>query len=107
MPFVLELPAGFNSEDYTPPETANCIIEYLCKRHEAITVEAKVIKEYTVKNHLTKFFNDKVLRGDKDNFSGILESLNFDSNNKEINKIYEQHVLSVGDFDERIFLGKL
>ncbi|XP_006570248.1 retinoblastoma-like protein 1 isoform X3 [Apis mellifera] len=99
------LPSNFNDENYTPPQTANCIVSLLCERHEAIAVEAKVIKEYYLKNHINKLFNERVLRGDQSNFSGILEALNFDGNSKAINRVYEQHVLSVGDFDERIFLG--
>lgn len=58
-----------------------------------------------MKNYINKLFNEKILRGDQSNFSGMLESLNFDGNNKAINKSYEQRMLSVGDFDERIFLG--
>ncbi|XP_033326239.2 retinoblastoma-like protein 1 isoform X1 [Megalopta genalis] len=99
------LPTNFNDESYTPPQTANCIVTLLCERHEAIAVEAKVIKEYHLKNHIKKLFDERVLRGDPVYFSGILEALNFDGNNKAINKVYEQHVLSVGDFDERIFLA--
>ncbi|KAL6425135.1 hypothetical protein ACFW04_009426 [Cataglyphis niger] len=99
------LPANFNDENYTPPQTADCIVSLLCERHEAIPVEAKVIKEYCMKNYINKLFNEKILRGDQSNFSGILEALNFDGNNKAINKAYEQRVLSVGDFDERIFLA--
>ncbi|XP_076278999.1 retinoblastoma-like protein 1 isoform X2 [Lasioglossum baleicum] len=98
------LPANFNDENYTSPQTANCIVNLLCERHEAIAVEAKVIKEYHLKNHIKKLFEEKVLRGDPTSFSGILEALYFDGNNKAINRVYEQHVLSVGDFDERIFL---
>ncbi|XP_076642895.1 retinoblastoma-like protein 1 isoform X2 [Halictus rubicundus] len=98
------LPANFNDENYSLPQTANCIVNLLCERHEAIAMEAKVIKEYHLKNHIKKLFDEKVLRGDSTNFSGILEALNFDGNNKAINRVYEQHVLSVGDFDERIFL---
>lgn len=105
--FPIGLPSNFHDEDYIPPDSANCVVNLLCERHEAIPVEAKVIKEYSLKNHINKLFNDKVLRGDQSNFSGILEPLNFDGNNKALNKIYEQHVLSVGDFDERIFLGKI
>lgn len=37
---------------------------------------------------------------------GILEKENFDTNFKQLNNKYESYVLSVGDFDERIFLGK-
>ncbi|CAL1676613.1 unnamed protein product [Lasius platythorax] len=99
------LPANFNDENYTPPQTADCIVSLLCDRHEAIPVEAKVIKEYCMKNYINKLFNEKILRGDQSNFSGILEALNFDGNSKAVNKAYEQRVLSVGDFDERIFLG--
>lgn len=99
------LPSNFSDENYIPPQTANCIVSLLCERHEAIAVEAKVIKEYYLKNHINKLFNERVLRGDQANFSGILEALYFDGNSKAINRVYEQHVLSVGDFDERIFLG--
>lgn len=49
----------------------------------------------------------QVLKGNAENFSGILDVNNFDTNLKAINKQYEEHVLSVGDFDERIFLGKV
>ncbi|XP_012233373.1 retinoblastoma-like protein 1 isoform X3 [Linepithema humile] len=101
------LPANFNDENYSPPRTIDCIVSLLCERHGAIPIEAKVIKEYYMKNCMNKLFNEKILRGDQSNFSGILgtEALSFDSNNKAINKAYEQRVLSVGDFDERIFLG--
>ncbi|OXU30844.1 hypothetical protein TSAR_012648 [Trichomalopsis sarcophagae] len=100
------LPENFNDENYTPPETANCIVSLLCERYNAIAVEANTIKEYSLKSYLRKLFNEKVLRGDPSNYSGILEALNFDGNNKAINKAYEQHVLSVGDLDERIFLAE-
>ncbi|XP_012540035.1 retinoblastoma-like protein 1 isoform X4 [Monomorium pharaonis] len=99
------LPANFNDDNYIPPQTANCIVNLLCERHDAIAVEAKAIKEYCVRNYINKLFNEKTLRGDQSNFSGMLEALNFDSNNKAMNKSYEQRMLSVGDFDERIFLG--
>lgn len=99
------MPADFNNENYTPPQTAECILSLLCEHHEAIPIEAKVIKEYYVKNYINKLFDERILRGDQSNFSGILEALNFDANSKAINKAYEQRVLSVGDLDERIFLG--
>ncbi|XP_020291555.1 retinoblastoma-like protein 1 isoform X3 [Pseudomyrmex gracilis] len=100
------LPADFNNENYTIPQTAECILSLLCERHEAIPIEAKVIKEYHVKNYINKLFDERILRGDQSNFSGILEALNFDANSKAINKAYEQRVLSVGDLDERIFLAE-
>ncbi|XP_015604539.1 retinoblastoma-like protein 1 isoform X2 [Cephus cinctus] len=99
------LPPNFNNDHYIPPRVANCIVNLLCERHDALVIEAKGIKEYTLKNHINKLFNERILRGDQSTSSGILEALYFDGNNKAVNKAYEQHVLSVGDFDERIFLG--
>lgn len=100
------LPSNFNDDNYTPPQTPDCIVRLLCERHEGVFLEAKFIKEYRLNNHINKLFNERILRGDQSNFSGILEALNFDGNSKAINKTYEQHVLSVGDFDERIFLAE-
>lgn len=104
--FLLGLPQNFNDENFAPPETANCIVSFLCERYTALAVEATTIKEYSLKPYLKKLFTERVLRGDQSTYSGILEALNFDGNNKAINKVYEQHVLSIGDLDERIFLGK-
>ncbi|XP_043476040.1 retinoblastoma-like protein 1 isoform X2 [Leptopilina heterotoma] len=100
------LPSNFNEESYIPSKTANCILELLSNRHDAITVEAMIIKEHIFKNLLNKLFDDQVLQGERSNFSEILETTNFDANFKAVNKLYEHHVLSVGDFDERIFLGE-
>lgn len=99
------MPENFNDDNFTPDST-NCIVNILCERHGAIAVEAIGIKEYSLKRYITKLFNERILRGDVSNFSGILEPVNFDANSKAINKAYAQHVLSVGDLDERIFLGK-
>lgn len=46
-----------------------------------------------------------MLKGDTD-LNLLLDAGNFDFNYKAINKRYEQYVLSVGEFDERIFLCK-
>lgn len=100
------MPKNFNEGNYTPPDSANCIVDLLCERHDAISVEAKGIKEHIFENHLNKLFRDNALRGEQTNFSGLLETLNFDANCKAVNKLYEQHVLSLGVFDERIFLGR-
>ncbi|XP_066587263.1 retinoblastoma-like protein 1 isoform X2 [Prorops nasuta] len=104
-PTFAGLPSNFGDENYVPPQTANCILSLLCDNHEGIPVEAKVIKEYYLKTHIQKLFNERILRGDASSFSGILEAIYFDGNNKAVNKAYEEHVLSAGDFDERIFLG--
>lgn len=99
------LPRNFNDDDYIPPKDPPCIIYHLCEKHDGILVEAKGIKEYCWKNHIKKLFEKKVLRGDVNNFSGLIDISTFDQNIKAINKAYEEYVLSVGDFDERIFLG--
>lgn len=69
-------------------------------------MDARSIKEYSLREHLNRLFSDRDLRGDSSNFSGILDPMNFDGNLKAISKLYEQYVLNSGDFDERIFLGK-
>jgi hypothetical protein len=46
------------------------------------------------------------LKGDASTLCGILDQGNFDLNYKAVSKAYEEYVLSEGDFDERIFLGK-
>ena len=104
--FYLGLPENFNDDEFTPPDNAKCIVNLLCEKHGAVGVEATVIKEYSLKRYMNKLFNEKVLRGEQSNFSGVLENLNFEGNFKAINKAYEQKILSAGDFDERIFLGR-
>jgi len=48
----------------------------------------------------------QVLKGESAKLIGLLEIAYFDSNYKAVNRLYEEHVLNSGDFDERIFLGK-
>ncbi|XP_058788572.1 retinoblastoma-like protein 2 isoform X2 [Phymastichus coffea] len=99
------LPENFHNDDFVPPKSANCIVNLLCERYEAYAVDAMGIKEYSLKPYLTKLFQDKILKSEQSNFSGLLEILYFDGNNKAINKVYEQYMLSIGELDERIFLG--
>ncbi|XP_067002390.2 retinoblastoma-like protein 1 [Anabrus simplex] len=100
------LPSDFYSPDYVKPTEPPCIIDHLCQSHDGIAVEAKGIKEYCWKSHIRKLFDKKILRGDAATLSGILEPSYFDANCKAINRTYEEYVLSVGDFDERIFLAE-
>lgn len=99
------LPSNFKDRDYKPSEP-QCIIYHLCQKHDGILMEAKSIKEYCWKIYIRKFFEKKILRGNATDFSELLDSSNFDYNLKAVNKVYEEFVLSVGDFDERIFLGE-
>ncbi|XP_058788567.1 retinoblastoma-like protein 1 isoform X2 [Phymastichus coffea] len=100
------LPENFSSEDFVPPKSANCIVDLLCERFKAIAIEAKSIKEYSLKPYLSRLFQEKILKGEQSNISGLLEALYFDGNNKAVNKAYEQHILSIGELDERIFLAE-
>ena len=46
----------------------------------------------------------QLLKGTPDTLSGLLESTQFEMNSKAIRKDYEAFVLSIGEFDERVFL---
>lgn len=48
----------------------------------------------------------QILKGNSEDLTGLLDVGNFDVNVKSLNNLYETYVLSVGEFDERIFLGK-
>lgn len=115
------LPEDFGNRDWKPPTESPCLIKYLCDKHEGLEIEAKVIKEHWWKPHIKKLFDKKILKGKPDTLSAVLEVGNFDANKKSINEAYEDYplnyssksmnneyeayVLSVGDFDERVFLG--
>ena len=45
------------------------------------------------------------MKGDNDCLTGLLELGNFEHNVKSIRKEYEAYVLSIGEYDERVFLG--
>ncbi|XP_046395254.1 retinoblastoma-like protein 1 isoform X1 [Ischnura elegans] len=98
------LPKDFIEKDYEPPVEAPCIIDILCEEHDGIPLEAKLIKEYSWKQHLTQLFEDRVLKGDPVTFTGLLDPNNFDANYKAVIKAYKEYVLRAGDFDERVFL---
>ncbi|TSZ40536.1 Retinoblastoma-like protein 1 [Bagarius yarrelli] len=86
-------------------EEDKCVLEHLCKVHDGLVVEAKGIKEHYFKPYIRRLFEKKTLKGDKSTLTELLDTQNFQDNNKSINREYEEYVLTVGDFDERIFLG--
>ncbi|GFN79274.1 retinoblastoma-like protein 1 [Plakobranchus ocellatus] len=100
------LPSDFLSVNFRPGYEAPCIMQLLCDKHDGLVVEAKTIKEHWWKPFIKKLFEKKNLKGKFDNLSAVLEMGNFEENVKMINNLYEEYVLSVGDFDERIFLGE-
>eukprot|EP00058_Branchiostoma_floridae_P026889 XP_002612380.1 hypothetical protein BRAFLDRAFT_218889 [Branchiostoma floridae] len=93
------LPEGFTNRDWRSPSEPPCIIDKLCELHDGLVLEAKGIKEHWWKPYIKKLFDKKTL-------TGLLDLATFEINNKSINKEYEEWVLTVGDFDERIFLGE-
>ncbi|NXK87093.1 RBL1 protein, partial [Formicarius rufipectus] len=95
---------GFPVEFHTPEIQSSadppCIIATLCELHDGLLVEAKGIKEHYFKPYIAKLFDRKILKGEC-----LLDLCNFTENSKTLNKEYEEYVLTVGDFDERVFLG--
>ncbi|XP_038015370.1 retinoblastoma-like protein 1 isoform X5 [Motacilla alba alba] len=97
------LPVEFHTLEIKASEDPPCIIATLCELHDGLLVEAKGIKEHYFKPYIAKLFDRKVhliLKGDC-----LLDLCNFTENSKALNKEYEEYVLTVGDFDERVFLG--
>uniref|UniRef100_A0A8C3LLS4 RB transcriptional corepressor like 1 n=1 Tax=Chrysolophus pictus TaxID=9089 RepID=A0A8C3LLS4_CHRPC len=94
------LPADFHAPEMKASEDPPCIIATLCELHDGLLVEAKGIKEHYFKPYISKLFDKKILKGEC-----LLDLCNFTENNKALNKEYEEYVLTVGDFDERVFLG--
>ena len=83
-----------------------CILEKLCSEHEGILSEVKSIREHYWKPYIKKMFDEKILRGDEENLSGILDKEVFEGNLKNIRKEYEVYVLNIGEYDERVFVGE-
>ncbi|XP_016388197.1 retinoblastoma-like protein 2 isoform X2 [Sinocyclocheilus rhinocerous] len=100
------LPEDFNSKDYKPGPGSLCFIEKLCELHDGLVLEAKGAKEHFWKPFIKKLFERKVLKGKEDTLTGFLEPVNFGDSLASLNRVYEEHVLSSGSLDERIFLGE-
>ncbi|XP_039555516.1 retinoblastoma-like protein 1 isoform X5 [Passer montanus] len=94
------LPVEFHTLEIKASKEPPCIIAMLCELHDGLLVEAKGIKEHYFKPYIAKLFDRKILKGDC-----LLDLCNFTENSKALNKEYEEYVLTVGDFDERVFLG--
>uniref|UniRef100_A0A2K6FR99 Retinoblastoma-like protein 1 n=1 Tax=Propithecus coquereli TaxID=379532 RepID=A0A2K6FR99_PROCO len=94
------LPSDFHTADFRASEEPPCIIAVLCELHDGLLVEAKGIKEHYFKPYISKLFDRKLKAVNlRDSSCFTPDYL------KAVNKEYEEYVLTVGDFDERIFLG--
>jgi len=100
-----ELPENFFEDDYAMPESSTCIISSLCAKFEGIQVDAKGIKEHWWKPHIKRLVEKKILKcRNIDQLIGFFDPTSFDFNLKSIQKTYETSVLSLGVFEETIFL---
>ncbi|XP_056129896.1 retinoblastoma-like protein 1 [Lampris incognitus] len=100
LPAVYQLDSHVSSDE-SPP----CVLERLCELHDGLVVEAKGIKQHYFRPYIQRLFQKQILKGNKELLTELLDPQNFIDNNKAINKEYEEYVLTVGDFDERVFLG--
>ncbi|XP_006863580.1 PREDICTED: retinoblastoma-like protein 2 [Chrysochloris asiatica] len=96
----------FHGKDSKLSSDPPCVIEKLCSLHDGLVLEAKGIKEHFWKPYIRKLYEKKLLKGKEENLTGFLEPGNFGESFKAISKAYEEYVLSVGNLDERIFLGE-
>uniref|UniRef100_A0A8C9YBI3 Retinoblastoma-like 1 (p107) n=1 Tax=Sander lucioperca TaxID=283035 RepID=A0A8C9YBI3_SANLU len=95
------LPALYRADGHvSPDEPPPCVLERLCELHDGLVVEAKGIKQHYFKPYIQKLYQKQSLSGKK------LLSLSCPTfPSLSINREYEEYVLTVGDFDERVFLG--
>ena len=92
------------SEDSDRSNT--CILDKLCSSFDGIISEVRTIREHYFRKGIQNCFEDKSLVGDQKSGNGVLESSVFDLNCKNVRKDYEIFVLSIGEYDERVFLGE-
>uniref|UniRef100_A0A8D0CZC6 Retinoblastoma-like protein 1 n=1 Tax=Sander lucioperca TaxID=283035 RepID=A0A8D0CZC6_SANLU len=100
------LPALYRADGHvSPDEPPPCVLERLCELHDGLVVEAKGIKQHYFKPYIQKLYQKQILKGNEEHLTELLDPQSFIDNNKAINREYEEYVLTVGDFDERVFLG--
>ncbi|XP_076863707.1 retinoblastoma-like protein 2 isoform X2 [Brachyhypopomus gauderio] len=100
------LPEDFSSKDYKPGVGPFCFIEQLCELHDGLVLEAKGVKEHFWKPFIKRLFERKILKGKEETLTGFLDPVNFGDCLASLNRVYEEHILSSGALDERIFLGE-
>ncbi|XP_041836600.1 retinoblastoma-like protein 1 [Melanotaenia boesemani] len=99
------LPPLYRADGHvSPDEPPPCVLERLCELHDGLVVEAKGIKQHYFKPYMQKLFEKQILKGNEELLTEMLDPQNFIDNKKAINREYEEYVLTVGDFDERVFL---
>ncbi|XP_053950932.1 retinoblastoma family protein isoform X1 [Anastrepha ludens] len=100
------IPEKWGTPSFSSQKLFNhCIIGALCTLTEALPNDARDMKANHCKAIFTKFFQTKTLHGNENTFLEVISNGNFERNVKSLNSAYEQYVLSVGEFDERILLS--
>lgn len=98
------LPKNWNSDNFDSTTLKDfCIIRQLCEIVSADFLEVANLKRTIWKSVLTKLTTHKTLLCNSP--SDIISNTYFEPNLKSLNNSYEQYCLSVGEFDERIFLS--
>ncbi|XP_062847615.1 retinoblastoma-like protein 2 isoform X2 [Trichomycterus rosablanca] len=95
---------GISSKDYKPGAGPICFIEQLCELHDGLVLEAKGVKEHFWKPFIKKLFERKILKGKEETLTGFLDPAHFGDSLTSLYRAYEEHILSSGALDERIFL---
>lgn len=103
----LGLPETFYDDDYKVEETPPCIVEVLCRRHGALSLEAAFAKTYCLRPQVAALLRSGTLHGVKHSPETLLLPQHFETNLRGLDKAYADYVISVGDFDERVFLSTL
>lgn len=108
------LPENFHSDDFkmmNPLKQPMCILQVLCNNWDGIVVDAKGIREHWLKPYIKELVNKKILQVSNTNdppnmYLGVFDACNFENNMSKLTKEHDITMLSIGDFDERIFLSE-
>ncbi|XP_056455528.1 retinoblastoma-like protein 2 [Gadus chalcogrammus] len=100
------LPEEFGSKDYRPAPGSYCLLGKLCELNDGLVLEAKGVKEHFWKPFIKMLFHKRILKGREDTLTGFLDPMNFGDSFSSLSRVYEEHVLSTGSLDERIFTGE-
>jgi len=98
------LPEDYMTKDFNEDDLPSAI-EELCLKHDGNPKDPKEIREHYWKPFIRQLIEREVLKGNPDTLTGFLDASNFEYNWKHLHQDYDEHVLSSGEIDERIFLG--
>ncbi|XP_076823739.1 retinoblastoma-like protein 1 [Clavelina lepadiformis] len=107
------LPKGWEQIEFKPAKGDVDIIALLVGERAALQLsrdeteqfllQSKVVYIHNWKKFVTSLLdpNNEILIGEE---TTLFHPVNYDANSKTVNKLYEEFVLTEGDFDERVFL---